>query len=179
METRSEKLLKKAIGEDVEIDFEPSSDFEEIMIAKLNGQEWNGVPDTRMEELLMKLDLTGTSSESPIIIDGDWAYRLMNHNTFECWFEKENVKIDINKQSGNFYRSDVQQLSLPNAIIENYNVKIMDCNISVAHNNFPSMACLASLTNPKINYYALSGGNREGVSNYTVMCYCFGTYSEK
>lgn len=179
METKSEKLLKKAIGEDVEIDFTPSCDFEEIMIAKLNGQEWEGTPNTRMEELLLQMDLTGASQTSPIINEGNWNYRLMNHNTFECWYKKENVRVDIKYQSGNFYRSDNLQLKLPQTLIDNYEMNIMDCNISVAHSNFPTTACLASLASDGVNYYAISGATREGVASFVIMCYCFGTYADK
>lgn len=58
-ETRSEKLLKKLAGEDVEIDFEPTCTFEEIMMCLINGEEWQGTPKTRMEELLLQLKIGG------------------------------------------------------------------------------------------------------------------------
>lgn len=102
---------------------------------------------------------------------GYWRYRIYSDNTFEAWYKRESLTLDIKYASGNFYRSDPFTFTLPDALT---NATVENVQAQIFHANFPVFGAVSSLNPPKAQ--ALSGANRGAVA-LTAVVYVFGTIS--
>lgn len=114
--------------------------------------------------------IVGTAMQYPdLVTDGKWKYRLADDDTFEAWYYGTGEAFDIKYASGNFYRSDPKQYTLPSAL---QGGTVIYFNGQIFHSGFPVIGSVSSVQDLKIQ--ALSGANRGSV-NLSVNLHVVGT----
>lgn len=103
--------------------------------------------------------IVGTMAGVPDIqTNGKWKYRLYE-DSYEAWYYNTGESYDIKYASGNFYRSDPKQYTLPTAL---QGGTVVYFNGQIFHAQFPVMGAVSSV--PDLKIQALSGANRGAVN---------------
>lgn len=108
------------------------------------------------------------AKDGELVTSGNWRYVIRSDNTFDAYYYGTGESFDIKYQSGNMYRSDPKQYTLPSALSSG---TVVYFNGQIFHSGFPVWGAVSSLQPPKIQ--ALSGANRGSV-NLTVNLYVTG-----
>lgn len=124
-------------------------------------------------------DVMDGNEKASFITDGDWRYKINADNTFEAYYSKSGVTIEIQNGSGAFFRSAQMTLILPSGITNDYDATPLHASVMTSHNNYPCLGALASVATNQINYFALSGSTRNVNPNYIVTAHVFGTLAAK